>query len=331
MKNYKGIWVYAEQESGKLNPVTFELLAKARELSGVCGETVTAVLLGDEVADLAAQLLEYGADEVIVAQHENLAVFSPRPYAEALTQLAEKHAPSIILYGATPLGRALAPRMMVTLRTGLTADAVDLSFDEDGTFCQTTPAYGGKLMAHIAIPESRPQMVTVRSNVFEPLARDVSRQGRVLVESVEVHADPDYVELETVERTGSGVDLGKAKVVVAGGRGVKTEADLALLRQLADALGGQVAASRPLAESGLLSHEYQIGQSGATVKPELMITAAVSGSIQFRVGMEGSKRIAAINTNAAAPVFSIAQYGMVADYRALIPAIVEEIERRRQA
>ena len=330
MKQYNGIWVFAEQENAKMNPVTWELLAKARALGAECGESVTAVLLGEGVAQLSTELFARGADEVIIAEHTALAKYSARPYQQALTQLARKYNPSIILYGATPLGRDLAPRMMVSLNTGLTADAIDLSFDDDGVFCQTTPAYGGKLLAHIAIPESRTQMVTVRPNTFEPFGPDYSRRGSALIECVEIAEDNGFEVLETRPKHSSGVQLDRAKVIVAGGRGVKTERDLELLHSLADTLGGQIACSRPLAESGLLSHDYQLGQSGATVKPELIINAAISGAIQYRVGMQGAKRIASINLNPSAAIFSISQYGMAADFRSLIPAITEEIARRRQ-
>ena len=183
-ENYKGIWIFAEQRNGILNSVTLELLAKAQELKAHNGEDITAVLLGSGVASLSDTLIAHGADQVIVAEHENLASYSARPYQQALTQLAEKYNPSIILYGATTLGRDLAPRMMVSLKTGLTADAIDLGYDEDGVFYQTTPAYGGKILAHIVILEKRPQMATVRPMMFTPLEADTSRTGRVITESV---------------------------------------------------------------------------------------------------------------------------------------------------
>ena len=327
--DYKGIWVFAEQQHGHIEPSVFELLAKARELAAHSGEEVTAVLLGCGIASLTEELFARGADAVIAAEHENLEKYSARPYQQALTQLADKYRPSIILYGATTLGRDLAPRMMVSLNTGLTADAIDLGFDEDGVFYQTTPAYGGKVFANIVIPERRPQMVTVRPRVFEALAPDASRRGCAVFEQVDVDADACYEVLETAEKPAGGVQLEKAEVIVAGGRGVKSEADLDMLRALASALGGQVAGSRPLVESGLLTHEYQLGQSGSTVKPELIINVAVSGSVQYRVGMQDAKRIASINLDKAAPIYGISQYGIAANFRDVVPAITEEIEKRR--
>lgn len=330
-ENYRGIWVYAEQQEGRLEPAVFEILAKARQLSAHSGEEVTAVLLGDKVEPLAAELFARGADAVILAEHGAMASYSARPCQRALTQLAEKYRPSILLYAATGLGRDLAPRMMVSLNTGLTADAVDLGFDEDGCFVQTTPAYGGSVFANIAIPERRPQMVTVRPKVFEALEPEAGRSGRLIRERVEVEADPDWELLEKTPKPAGGAQLDKASIIIAGGRGVKTESDLDLLRWLAAALGGQVAGSRPLVESGLLPRERQLGQSGSTVKPELIVNVAVSGSVQYRVGMQGAKRIASINLNRAAPIFGISHYGITANFRDVVPAITEEIERRRDA
>ena len=203
-ENYKGIWIFAEQQNGVINPVTFELLAKAQELKAHNGEEITAVLLGYGVASLADALIARGADQVIVCEHENLASYSARPYQQALTQLAGKYLPSIILYGATPLGRDLAPRMMVSLKTGLTADAIDLGYDEDGVFYQTTPAYGGKILAHIVILEKRPQMATVRPMMFTPLEADPSRAGKVITESVAVDREDSYEVLSTEKKDSAG-------------------------------------------------------------------------------------------------------------------------------
>lgn len=244
-EDHKGIWVFAEQEHGVLHPTVFELLAKAGELQSVCGETVTAVLLGSGVRPLAQELFDRGADEVILAENDALAEYSARPYQAALTQLAERYLPSIVLFGATPLGRDLAPRVMVSLDTGLTADAIDLSFDEDGVFCQTTPAYGGKILAHIAIPERRPQMVTVHPQICRPREPVSGSAGVLHEESVEVSPEPDYVVVETARAEGADEAIDAAPAIVAGGRGIKSQEDLAMLRELAELLGGQLASSRP--------------------------------------------------------------------------------------
>ena len=328
-EDYKGIWIFAEQQNGVLHPAVEELLAKAQELKAHNGETISAVLLGDGVKSLAADLIAQGADQVIVAENAALRDYSARPYQQALTQLAEKYKPSIILYGATSLGRDLAPRVMVSLRTGLTADAIDLGYDEDDVFYQTTPAYGGSILAHIVILECRPQMATVRPKIFAPLEPDFTRTGAVIAESVEVVCEDAYEVLSVEPKAVNGTPIDKANVLVCGGRGIKSEDDLASLRELAGLLGGQIAASRPLVDNGWLSHDEQIGQSGASVKPELIVNIAISGSVQYQVGMQNSKCIVSINHTSGAPIFDISHYGVVGDYKSVVPAIIEEIKRRR--
>ena len=308
-EDYKGIWVFAEQENGVIESTVFELLAKAQDLKAHNGEEIVAVLLGYGVEGLAATLLSRGADKVIVANDPALKYYSARPYEAALTQLINKHKPSIVLYGATPLGRDFAPRVMVSTQTGLTADAIDLSYDEDGVFCQTTPAYGGKILAHIVILEKRPQMVTVHPKMFTPLAPRAEAKGEVIMETVDVCADEDYVVVEYVPNENVDVNIANSEMIVAGGRGVKSEADLATLEELAKTLGGQVAASRPLVDLGWLPHSRQIGQSGVTVKPKLMFNIGISGSVQYVLGMQNANCIIAVNRSADAPIFDYAHYG----------------------
>lgn len=327
-KSYRGIWIFAEQTGGVIHPSVFELLAKARELKAHCGEAITAVLLGDKISPLADALIAGGAEQVIVAENPNLAVYSARPYQQVLAQLAEKYRPSILLYGATSIGRDLAPRLMVSLKTGLTADAIDLGFDEDGVFYQTTPGYGGKIYAHIVINEKRPQMATVRPRIFAPLEADPSRSGEIIAEDVAIQADACYEVLGESPKSSDGISPEDAAVLISGGRGVKNEAQLALIRELAAALGGQVCGSRPLIESGLLPHKVQLGQSGLTVKPELIINVAVSGAVQYRVGVQGSKYILSINKDPRAAIFDISNGAAVADFTSLVPAIIAEIKKR---
>lgn len=327
--DYKGIWVFAEQQNGKLNGTVLELLAKSQELKEHTGEEISAVLLGKDVSHLADTLFAYGADKVILVENDALANYSARPYEAALTQVAEKYKPSIILYGATSLGRDLAPRLMVSLNTGLTADAIDLGFDKDEVFYQTTPAYGGSILAHIVILEARPQMATVRPMMFEPIEPRVGAKGELITETVTVEADPDYEVLETFPKQDTGDSIEGAQVVVAGGRGIKEEPDLASLKELAELLGGKLAASRPLVDNGWLPHEKQIGQSGAAIKPKYIFNIAISGSVQYQVGMQNSGCIISINHTKGAPIFDISHYGAVADYRSVVPALVEEIKRRK--
>lgn len=327
-KKYKGIWIFAEQNKGCINESVFELLAKAQQLKAYCGETVTAVLLGSNVAQLTDELFAHGADQVILAESPHLESYSARPYQQALTQLAEKYKPSILLYSATSVGRDLAPRLMISLKTGLTADAIDIGFDEEGEFYQTTPGYGGKIYAHIVIREKRPQMATVRPGMTEPLPADPQRSGIVIQEAVTVEADTCYELLDEHPKEKEGVSPEEAAILVSGGRGIKTEAQLSLLNDLADTIGAQVCGSRPLAESGLLPHDRQIGQSGLTVKPELIINVAVSGAIQYKVGMQGAKHIISINRDPHAAIFDFSDGAAVADYASLIPAIIAEIKKR---
>lgn len=328
---YKDIWVFAEQEDGVLSGTTFELLAKAHDLKAKLGGTdaVVAVLLGSGVAGLAPTLFAYGAEKVIVAENDALAQYSARPYEKALVQLCEKRKPSIFLFAASVQGRDVAPRVMCSLRTGLTADAIDLDVDEEGTFVQTTPNFGGNILSHIVILEKRPQMVTVHPKVFEPFAPKAGATGELITESVEVEADADYVVLETSMKKFEGKPIDECDVLVAGGRGIKSEEDLAQLRELAQLLGGELACSRPLNDNGWMPHEDQIGQSGTTVKPKFILNVAISGSVQYLAGMQNSGCIMSINHTASAPIYDVSHYGAVVDYRKVIPALIEEIKARK--
>ena len=328
---YKDIWVFAEQEDGVLSGTTFELLAKAHDLKAKLGGTdaVVAVLLGSGVAGLAPTLFAYGAEKVIVAENDALAQYSARPYEKALVQLCEKRKPSIFLFAASVQGRDVAPRVMCSLRTGLTADAIDLDVDEEGTFVQTTPNFGGNILSHIAIPEKRPQMVTVHPRVFEPFEPKEGATGELITETVDVEPDNDYVVVESSKKVYDGKPIDECDVLVAGGRGIKSEEDLAELRKLAGLIGGELACSRPLCDCGWMPHEEQIGQSGTTVKPKFILNVAISGSVQFLAGMQNAGCIMSINHTASAPIYDVSHYGAVIDYRKLIPAVIDEIERRK--
>lgn len=328
---YKDIWVFAEQEDGVLSGTTFELLAKAHDLKAKLGGTdaVVAVLLGSGVAGLAPTLFAYGAEKVIVAENDALAQYSARPYEKALVQLCEKRKPSIFLFAASVQGRDVAPRVMCSLRTGLTADAIDLDVDEEGTFVQTTPNFGGNILSHIAIPEKRPQMVTVHPRVFEPFEPKEGATGELITETVDVEPDNDYVVVESTKKVYDGKPIDECDVLVAGGRGIKSEEDLAELRKLAGLIGGELACSRPLCDCGWMPHEEQIGQSGTTVKPKFILNVAISGSVQFLAGMQNAGCIMSINHTASAPIYDVSHYGAVIDYRKLIPAVIDEIERRK--
>lgn len=328
---YKDIWVFAEQEDGALSGTTFELLAKAHDLKAKLGggDAVVAVLLGSGVAGLAPTLFAYGAEKVIVAENDALAQYSARPYEKALVQLCEKRKPSIFLFAASVQGRDVAPRVMCSLRTGLTADAIDLDVDEEGTFVQTTPNFGGNILSHIAIPEKRPQMVTVHPRVFEPFEPKEGATGELITETVDVEPDADYVVVESTKKVYDGKPIDECEVLVAGGRGIKSEEDLEQLRRLAGLLGGELACSRPLCDNGWMPHEEQIGQSGTTVKPKFILNVAISGSVQYLAGMQNAGCIMSINHTASAPIYDVSHYGAVVDYRKLIPAVIDEIECRK--
>ena len=330
-EEYKDIWVFAEQEDGVLSDTTFELLAKSHDIKAKLGGTdaVVAVLLGSNVAGLAPKLFAYGAEKVIIAENDALAQYSARPYEKALVQLCNKLKPSIFLFAASVQGRDVAPRVMCSLRTGLTADAIDLDVDEEGTFVQTTPNFGGNILSHIAIPEKRPQMVTVHPRVFEPFEPKEGATGEIITETVDVEPDPDYVVLESTKKVYDGKPIDECDVLVAGGRGIKSEEDLEQLRKLAGLLGGELACSRPLCDCGWMPHEEQIGQSGTTVKPKFILNVAISGSVQYLSGMQNAGCIMSINHTASAPIYDVSHYGAVIDYRKLIPAVIDEIERRK--
>lgn len=323
-----GIWIFAEQENGVLNETVFELLAKAQDLKEKLGnkDEICAVLLGSDVNSLCRELISYGAENVIVSSSTVFEQYSPRPYAKALSMLARKHNPSIFMFPASPMGRDLAPRVMCRLGTGLTADAIDLDVDSDGTFVQTTPAYGGSILAHIAIPECRPQMVTVHPHVFSPNEPDYSRKGLVISESLNVEADPLYELISTERDSSNKKSIADCEKLISVGRGIKDRADLEMLSELAALIGGRLACSRPICDSKWLPHECQIGQSGTTVKPNFILNVALSGSVQYQAGMDKSKCIMSINHTQSAPIYDISHYGAALDYRKVIPSLIKEIK-----
>lgn len=326
---YKGIWVYAEQKNGVLSETPLELLAKASELKKVSGEEITALLLGSDVKVLAGELIAYGADQVVIADHPALKEYHTISYAEAAKQIIEKYKPSIVLLGATTTGRDLAPRIMAKLGTGLTADCLDLSLDENGILVQTKPSYGGNIMCMIVIPEHRPQMATVRPKVFSVLEKDEKRTGKVICEDIDITADKDVEILKTTMKTAAKDPIDKADIIVAGGRGIKDKEELSMLEELSELIGARVGCSRPLVDEGWMTHEDQIGQSGNTVKAKFILNIGISGAVQYLVGMQNSECIVSVNKNASADIFDISTYGAVADYKELIPAVIAEIKKRK--
>ncbi|MEM2969416.1 MAG: electron transfer flavoprotein subunit alpha/FixB family protein [Candidatus Bathyarchaeia archaeon] len=320
----EGVLVFAEQNNGLVHPVSFELLGKGRDLADRLGVKLSAALLGHGVHKEALELVYYGADVVYVFDSPFLSMFDPVQYAKNLVRLVTETRPAIFLLGATRLGRSLAPRVAAALRTGLTADCVDLDLDENGNLVQVRPAFSGNIMAQIKT-KTRPQMATVRYKVMKANARDPRRKGKVIVKEPEVLSDTG---IQILEKTAvGGVNLAEAEVVVSGGRGLKSPGDIALLKELAKELGGVVGSSRPLVDAGWISRDHQVGFSGHTVKPRVYVACGISGSPQHLFGMRDSDVIIAINKDASAPIFNVADYCVVGDIYEIVPLLVQELRK----
>jgi len=325
---YKGVWVFAEQREGKLLNVAIELLGEGRKIADKLGVELTAVLLGSKIEDVCEKLVKYGADRVIYVDNELLNVYTTDAYAKVISELANDRKPEIFLIGATNIGRDLGPRLSAKLKTGLTADCTRLEIDEeDNKLLQTRPAFGGNLMATIACPNHRPQMSTVRPGVMEKGKYDEARQG--VVEKVEVELSSSDIKANVVDVVKSGkaeVALEEAPIIVAGGRGLGSKDNFELVEKLAKKLGGVVGASRATVDAGWIEHPHQVGQTGKTVRPKLYIACGISGAIQHLAGMQESDCIVAINKNQDAPIFQIADFGIVGDVNEIIPALIEALD-----
>lgn len=323
----RGVWVFAEQRAGALNRVAVELLGKARELARDLGQEVAAVLPGRDVSPLAATLFEFGADKVYLADDPALETYRPVAYAQVLQELVDAHRPDILLMGATHIGRDLAPRVARRVGSGLTADCTDLCIDpEEGILRQTRPAFGGNVMATIVNRYSRPQMATVRPGVMET-APPVGRSGEVIRHPVRiVEASVGTEVLEFVREARSRVDLSKARAIVAGGRGLGDASGFGLLGELADVLGAEVAGTRVAVEEGWIPASHQVGQTGQSVRPDLYVACGLSGAIQHRAGMMNAKFVVAVNKDPYAPIFKVADWGIVGDLFEVVPRLVEQLK-----
>lgn len=321
---WNGVAVFCEHFRGKIHNVTFELLGKAKELAAVNGHKVMALMIGSGIAGRAEELFRYGADEVYVYDDEGLENFLIEPYTNVFEDFIKKAKPSSILVGATNVGRSLAPRVAARIGTGLTADCTALEMTKDTDLVQIRPAFGGNIMARIMTPNHRPQFCTVRYKIFsKPEPRDV--KGEPVMMPVTKAMLKANAEILGIEMKPEDVDISEADIIVQAGRGVKSKADLALVQQLADRLGARMACTRPLVENNWFDAKHQIGLSGRTVKPKLLITVGVSGAVQTVAGMKGSACIVAINNDPAAPIFDVAHYGIVGDLYEVIPALLERI------
>ena len=325
--DYKGVWVFAEQRNGELQKVSLEILGEGRRLADELGVNLTAVLLGNNVSGLADILGEHGADEVLVAEHELLEKYTTDGYTKVICELANERKPGILFIGATFIGRDLGPRVAARLSTGLTADCTSLAVDvTNGDLLATRPAFGGNLMATIACPDHRPQMATVRPGVFSKVNE---KRENFNIENVSVSLELTDIRttvLEVVKANKDIVDIGEAKVIVAGGRGVGSKENFALLQQLADILGGVVGASRGAVDKGWIERDYQVGQTGKTVRPTIYIACGISGAIQHVAGMQESDMIIAINKDETAPIMKVADYAIVGDLNKVIPEMISELK-----
>ncbi len=328
---FQGVWVFAEQKEGTIAPVVFELLGKARELADQLEAELSAVLFGSGVEDLASELIAFGADQVIVVDDPELLHFRDVRYAKALTELAQKYKPSVILAGATVIGRSFIPRVAIQLHTGLTADCTGLEIDpESGNLIQTRPAFGGNIMARIITANHRPQMATVRHKVMDPLPRDDSRSGIIIREQVDFDFDEEESQFLGFEQQKTTlVNITEANVIVSGGRGLKEAKNFVLLEELAEALGGAVGASRAAVDAEWIPYSHQVGQTGKTVKPNIYIAIGISGAIQHLAGMSSADYIIAINKDPDAPIFKVADLGIVGDLFEIVPLLTKRAKELR--
>ena len=326
---YHGVWVFAEQRDGKLMQVAIELLGEGKKLAEAVGCELCAVLCGSNVEGLADELFEYGADKVYYADAPELAHYTTDGYTKVIYEAITQYKPEIVLLGATHIGRDLGPCLAVKCDTGLTADCTKLEIDpETKGIKQTRPAFGGNLMATIVCPNHRPQMSTVRPGVMEKAQRVPGRKGELVRLNVAfAEGDIRTKVLEVVKSAKEMVSLTDAEVIVSGGMGLGKPEGFELLKQLADKFHGTIASSRAAVDAGWIDHAYQVGQTGTTVKPKIYFACGISGAIQHVAGMQNSGLIVAINTNENAPIFDIADIGIVGDLYKVIPAIMEEMDK----
>lgn len=326
--DYRGVFVFAEQRDGKLVNCGLELIGEGKKLAKDLDTDVTAMLIGDGVEGLAKELIAYGADRVLVAQSPLLKDYTTEGYTKAIEQMIQAKKPEIILIGATNIGRDLGPRLAARINTGLTADCTKLEIDkENRRIMQTRPAFGGNIMATIITPNHRPQMSTVRPGVMAKMERDDKRTGEVENFPVDIKAEDIRTQVvEFVKSLKQIVNLEEADIIVSGGRGVGSAEGFAILHELADLLGGVVGASRAAVDSGFISQDHQVGQTGKTVRPKLYIACGISGAIQHLAGMQNSDVIVAINKDQFAPIFKVADYGIVGEYEKVIPELISQIK-----
>lgn len=329
-QEYQGVFIFIEQADGNIAGVSFELLGKGKELAAKLQTEVTAVLLGHDVTGLASDLARYGADRVIIVDNPALNIYMTEPYVRVLHEIVELYHPDIVLYGATAVGRDLAPRVSARVHTGLTADCTKLEIQaETNHLMMTRPAFGGNIMATILCPEHRPQMATVRPGVMEraqpaekPACRVEEYEAGDLQSSINVEI------LDVLKKINEKMDIMDAQILVSGGRGMGAPENFKILEELADELGGTISASRAAVDAGWQPKDRQVGQTGKTVRPNLYIACGISGAIQHLAGMEESDMIIAINQDDTAPIFQVADYGVVGDALKIIPMLTQAVRNQ---
>lgn len=340
LEEYKGVYIYAQQVDNKLSDIAFELVGKAKELAADLNTEVTAVLLGSNVKALATELGEYGADKVIVVDNPALETYRTEPYAQALVSVINEYKPEIMLVGATAIGRDLGPTVSARVKTGLTADCTKLEIGDfpinampgqeqkHNQLLMTRPAFGGNTIATIACPDNRPQMATVRPGVMQKLPKEAGRAAEVIEFNPTLEENNRYVEImDIVKAVGNVENIMDAKVLVSGGRGVGSAENFEMLRDLASCFkGGMVSCSRAAVENGWLAKDYQVGQTGKTVRPQIYFAIGISGAIQHVAGMEESDLIIAINKDEDAPIFDVADYGLVGDLKKIVPQLTAALK-----
>jgi electron transfer flavoprotein alpha subunit len=327
LSEYRGVWVYVEPRLEGIANVSIELIGEASRLAEKLGTDVTAVFIGSDISGYAEKAVTHGADKVYLVDQPELKDYQTTSYSHVLTSLAKEYKPEIILFGATHMGRDLAPRVANELQTGLTADCTGLAVDmEKRQLLQTRPAFGGNIMATIICPDNRPQMATVRPGVMKSLKKDLSRKGEIIKKEIKIPESCFKTSIiEAVKLIRKHVNLEEARVIVSGGRGLGNPENFKVIESLAEALNGEVGASRAAVDAGWITQDHQVGQTGKTVTPDLYIACGISGAIQHIAGMSNSGYIIAINKDPFAPVFEFADLGIVGDLFKVVPAMIEEI------
>lgn len=332
ISSFKGVFVFVEQERGTVKGVSLELIGKARDLASELGTDVAAIVLGHMIDDMPRDLIAFGADRVIIADHKDLADYRTDAYASVIVDIVREERPEIMLFGATPEGRDLAPRIANRLQTGLTADCTGLDIDpEQKVLLQTRPAFGGNVMATIVCPDNRPQMATVRPGVMKRCERDAGRTGEVEKFLVKLSAKDFLTHLIDVSiASRRHVNLEEAKIIVSGGRGIQSPENFRILEELAEELGAEVGASRWAVDNQWIDADHQVGQTGKTVQPELYIACGISGAIQHLAGMCNSKCIVAINKDPEAPIHSVADCSLIGDLHKIVPLLTKLVRKEKE-